>query len=131
MLLTLLTPKKKLLVDTAVDYVVVPGENGEMEVLPGHSPLMTVMKTGVLRYKTTTGQEEKVAISWGYCEVSPTGVNVLAETAETAGEIDLARAKEAEEKANSQLDQADADIKLVEKNLEKIKRSQVRQEVAQ
>ena len=131
MKLTLLTPVKKLLVDEEVEYVFIPGVQGEMQVLPNHVPLMTTLQTGVLRYKPKNGEEQKVAISWGYCEVSPLGVNVLSETAETSGELSLERAKEAEQNALANLDADDVDSALIEKSLLKIKRAQVRQEVAQ
>lgn len=130
--LTLLTPQKKLLVDESVEEVFIPGYEGEMHILPGHAPLMSMMGTGVMKYrKAGEGKLTPIAISWGYAEVSPSGMNVLAETAETAEEIDLGRAKAAEKKAETELANLDLDQEMIEKYLHKLERARVRQEVAQ
>src|SRR5689334_22793728 len=71
-----------------VDIVVAPGEEGEMGILPHHSPLLTTLKPGVLRVRTA-GHEEAFAISGGVMEVQPTIVTVLADSAERADEIDV------------------------------------------
>ena len=126
--LTILTPVKKMLVDVEVEEVFVPAFGGEMHILPGHSPLMTTMKTGVLRYKTA-GEEKTVAISWGYAQVSPTGMSVLAETAETPEEIDTDRAKAAEARAAKELENLDMEAKLIERSLAKLERAKVRQDI--
>lgn len=92
--LTVVTPEKKLVTDVEVDDLLVPGQRGELNILPGHSPLMTTLSIGVVQFKrkgsTTT---ERIAVSWGYCEVANDVVNILAETAETPTEIDLPRAE--------------------------------------
>lgn len=131
MQLTLLTPVKKILVNEDVESVFVPGVNGEMEILPNHAPLMSTMQTGVLRYKPVNGDLKKVAISWGYCEVSPAGVSVLAETAEDASEIDFERAKKAEADAEAKLSTEGLEADEIQKNLNKILRAKARQEVSQ
>ncbi len=102
--LTLVTPTRKFTTDLPVEEVVVPGARGELDILPGHAPLVTTLKTGVLKYREA-GQTvyKTAAISWGYLEVYNDQVSVLAETAELPGEIDLERAKAALEIAQKKL----------------------------
>ncbi len=85
-----------------VDIVVAPGDDGEMGILPHHAPLLTTLKPGVLRVRTA-GREEIFAISGGVMEVQPTIVTVLADAAERADEIDIARAEEARQRAEASL----------------------------
>ncbi len=125
--LSLVTPSKKLLTDLVVEDLFVPAYRGELDILAGHAPLMSTLGTGVLRYKTQgSGSYEKVAISWGYLEVLHDRVTVLAETAETAGEIDLNRAREAKANAEKELLRADLEQHEFEKYQLKLNRSIVR-----
>jgi F-type H+-transporting ATPase subunit epsilon len=82
------TPDKKIVADQELDEITLPAFRGELNILPGHSPLVTTLEAGILRYRLKNGESEKVAIGWGYCQVSAEGVNVLAETAMEAEEID-------------------------------------------
>lgn len=86
--LNVLTPERKAVFDQEITEVTVPAYSGEMTILPGHSPLITTLGTGILKYKIK-GQEKthKAVISWGYCEVSPEAVNVLAEFMQTPEEV--------------------------------------------
>lgn len=86
--LNLLTPEKKLIANQDVEEIILPAFKGELSILPGHAPMMTTLEPGVLRYKLKNSESMvSVAISWGYCQVSPEAVNVLAEHATTAEEI--------------------------------------------
>jgi F-type H+-transporting ATPase subunit epsilon len=124
--LTLVTPEKKLLVDLVVDEVFVPGHRGELNILPGHAPLMTLLETGVLKYREKGSQNLKiVAVSWGYCQVNAHGVNVLAETAERPDEIDSDRALAAWKLAQERIDSGELDPD----GLEKYRRKQARAEL--
>ncbi len=88
MKLTLLTPEKRIVMSQEVDEILVPGHNGELDILPGHAPLMTLLSTGILRWRLKGSTEmNKVVVSWGYCEVSPDGVTVLAETSVLPEEV--------------------------------------------
>jgi F-type H+-transporting ATPase subunit epsilon len=87
--LNLMTPEKKLVAGEELDEVTVPAFKGELNILPGHVPLMTTLEPGILSYRLKNGGTARVAIGWGYCQVSPEGVNILAELACTAGEIDV------------------------------------------
>jgi F-type H+-transporting ATPase subunit epsilon len=90
MKLTLLTPEKKIVMNQEIEDVLIPGHSGELHILNGHSPLMTLLSTGILKWRNK-GQSEynKVVVSWGYCEVNPEGVIVLAETSINQDEIKL------------------------------------------
>ena len=128
--LTLVTPDKKLLTDTEVEEVFVPGYMGELNILPGHAPLMTTLLTGVLRYRLKASTELKsIVVSWGYCEVNPDGVLVLAETAERAEDVDQERALAAWKLAAERIDSGALDPENVEKFRRKQQRADVRRSV--
>ncbi len=102
--LNLVTPEKKLVTDLEVDEVIVPGFKGQLDILPGHAPLMTTLGTGVVKYRLKGATSyETFLVSWGYCEVHPDGVIVLAEVAESLAEIDRARAEANLRKAQAAL----------------------------
>lgn len=87
-----------------VDIVVAPGTDGEMGILPHHAPLLTTLNYGVLRVRHW-GKEEVFAIAGGVMEVQPDIVTVLADAAESAEEIDVARAEAAKRRAEELLTQ--------------------------
>lgn len=85
-----------------VETVVAPGIEGQLGILPHHAPLMTILHTGELRVRK--GKEEfSLAVSGGFLEVRPERIIVLADVAERADEIDLARAEEAKRRAQEEL----------------------------
>lgn len=75
--------------------VVLPGEMGELGILPGHTPLITRVKPGALEIKKADGTEEFVFIAGGILEVQPKGVTVLSDTAIRGKDLDEAKANEA------------------------------------
>ncbi len=85
-----------------VDVVVAPGVEGQLGILPHHTPLMTTLQAGELRTRKG-GEEFSLAISGGFLEVRPDRVIVLADAAERAEEIDVARAEEAKRRAQERL----------------------------
>ena len=120
--LVVVTPERQLLRETVVE-VEIPGKGGQLGILPGHAPLMTELGIGVLSYKTTTSSKPVViAVVQGFAEVLPDRVTVLAvevqadqvrilaETAERAEEIDLARAEAAKARAEKRLSSNDSNI---------------------
>ena len=118
--LELVTPYKRIL-SLDVDEVTAPGTIGEFGVLPDHSPLLTTLKVGVLSYRQG-GETFQVAVNWGYVEVEDNVMTVLVETAETADQIDLARAKAAlarAEEALKKLSSEDKEFKIMEAALER------------
>jgi F-type H+-transporting ATPase subunit epsilon len=99
--LEIVTPER-LLVRETVDEVVLPGVQGEIGVLPGHTPLLTTLKVGPLSYRK--GDTRRfLAVALGFAEVLPDRVSVLAQIAEKAEEIDVARAESARQRAEQRL----------------------------
>jgi F-type H+-transporting ATPase subunit epsilon len=104
--LEIVTPDRALIREE-VDEVVVPGTEGYLGVLPGHTPLLSSLKIGELWYRQ--GQEKHyLAIAFGFVEVLPDRVTVLADVGERAQEIDVQRAEHAKQRAEHQLAQAPA-----------------------
>ena len=122
--LNLVTPEKKLVTELEIEELLVPGFKGQLGILPGHAPLVTTLTTGILKYRTKgSSTYSTFVVSWGYCEVHPGGVTVLAEVAQSLEEIDRARAEEALKKARAKLadplidlDQLDAMRRKIERN---------------
>ncbi len=126
--LTLVTPRKKIVTDLPVKNVKVPGFRGELDILEGHAALVTTLSTGVLEYKEFgTEKVGHAAISWGYVEVIDDKVTILAETAETAEEIDLKRANIALEGARERM----KNTQDLLREQRKFERAQARIEAAQ
>lgn len=129
--LTLVTPTKKITMDSEVEDVFVPGYRGELNILEGHAPLVTTLSTGILKYRNTnTKQDIIAAISWGYCEVVSNQINILAETAELPEEIDVARAETSIQSAHQALESATLSPEEIKKYQNKLLRAQNRLEVA-
>ncbi len=99
--LEIVTPEKRVL-DTEVDSVTVPTASGEVGILPNHAPLISALRPGILSY-TVKGAATRLAVTGGFVEVGPERVAVLADTAETADEIELDAAKAMRDDAQSAL----------------------------
>jgi F-type H+-transporting ATPase subunit epsilon len=100
--LQVVTPEK-LVVDDEAQIVMAPGSQGEFGVLTGHTPFLTTLQNGAVRYKDASGQEHQVFVSGGFAEALPDRVTVLAESAERLEDIDAARAQAALERAQKRL----------------------------
>ena len=110
--LIIVTPERQLLRERVVE-VVMPGAEGELGILPGHAPLITELGIGELTYRGPGPNASGVlAIIRGFAEVLGDRVTVLAETAERAAEIDLARAEAAKARAEQRLSSGDPNIEL-------------------
>ena len=107
--LNLITPEKQVLADLPVDMVVLPALLGEMGILPGHIKTIVQLGLGSLRYKQD-GKEEEFAVMGGFAEVLNNVVNVFAEGADLAGEIDEEAEKQKIKAAKESLSRKDADI---------------------
>jgi F-type H+-transporting ATPase subunit epsilon len=113
MLLEIVAPSRQVVRSEHVDEVIAPGSEGEFGVLPGHTPFLTTLKVGMLSYRE--GAEwHHLAVEWGYAEVGPDRIVILAEGADRAVDIDLAEARQAKERAEKTLAE-----KLEEKDHEK------------
>jgi F-type H+-transporting ATPase subunit epsilon len=115
----------RLVVSGEADEVVVPGSEGSFGVLPGHAPLLSLVGTGEIMYRT--GREEHyLAVSGGFAEVGPAHVTVLAESAERPEEIDVPRARAAQERAERRLRAANIEETDVDRALGAFARARAR-----
>jgi len=100
--LEVVTPEASV-VSEDVQIVVAPGNLGEFGVLIGHTPFLTTLKLGTIRYKSADGVEKAVFVSSGFAEALPDKVTVLAESAERRRDIDVERVKQAIKRAEERL----------------------------
>jgi F-type H+-transporting ATPase subunit epsilon len=98
------TPERMVVKDTA-DDIQIPGKDGYLGILPGHAPLITELAVGEISYRHG-GQTKRLSVAWGFAEVLPDKVTILAETAERADEIDVSRAQSAKQRAEEVLKKA-------------------------
>jgi F-type H+-transporting ATPase subunit epsilon len=110
--LEVVTPEKSVVSESA-QIVMAPGSMGEFGVLSGHTPFLTTLKTGALKYRDDSGRERFVFVSSGFAEALPDRVTVLAESAERRKDIDIQRAKSAVERAEKRLQSGGKDIDYV------------------
>ena len=99
--LTVVTRERKI-IDAHVDEVILPATDGEIGVLPGHTPLLASLRIGPLRYRTG-GKSERLVISWGFAEVLPDRVIILAERGFLPTEIDRAQVEQERHAAEREL----------------------------
>ena len=112
---------EELIFSGLAEFVVLPGEAGELGILPGHMPLMTRIKPGAVRVKMPDDKEELIFVAGGLLEVQPGLVTVLADTAIRGADLDQAKAMEAKKLAEeamvnrgSEMDYARAQVELAE-----------------
>jgi len=125
--LEIVTPEKKV-VDTTAEEVQIPGKNGYLGVLPGHAPLITELSVGEITFRESSS-EQRLAVAWGFAEVLPNKVTILAESAERPSEIDVERARKAKERAEQRLTSGDTAVD-VERALDALHRADTRLDVA-
>ena len=106
--LEVVTPEKMVVKDAA-EELQLPGKGGYLGILPLHAPLITELSTGTLSY-VAAGETHYLAVAWGFAEVLPDKVTVLAETAERASDIDVSRAEKAKERAEKRLTSGDPTV---------------------
>src|SRR5881394_3381106 len=106
--LEVVTPDRSVVTER-VDEVEIPGADGYFGVLPGHTPLLALLGTGELWYRQGSDRQF-LAIANGFAEVQPDRVTILAQVAEKAEEIDVARAEAARKRAEERLRQPVADM---------------------
>ena len=106
--LQIVTPEK-LVVETRAEELQIPGKKGYLGILPNHAPLITELAVGEITYRSG-GQTSRVSVAWGFAEVLPNKVTILAETAERAEDIDVARADRARQRAEERLTKGSSEI---------------------
>jgi F-type H+-transporting ATPase subunit epsilon len=107
--LEIVTPAKQVVKKVAAEEAQIPGLDGYLGILPGHAPLITELKAGALTYRAS-GATHTLAVAWGFAEVLPDKVTILAETAERPQEIDVARAEKAKARAEELLKSNNPDV---------------------
>jgi len=126
--LEVVTPERRVLAEP-VEMVTIPGLGGELGILPGHTPLISQLRTGVLTY-VEDGKSFQLHVSGGFLEVRDDHVSVLAEVAERPEEIDTAQARQSRERLEKQLSNwtgSEEDLAVAQAELE---RSTVRLQLA-
>ncbi|HUK88396.1 MAG TPA: F0F1 ATP synthase subunit epsilon [Terriglobales bacterium] len=106
--LEIVTPDRRVVSDVAAEMQL-PGKNGYLGILPGHAPLITELAVGIISYRSQ-GETRILSVAWGFAEVLPDKVTILAETAEHPDEIDVARAEKAKERAEQRLKSNSPDV---------------------
>jgi len=102
--LEIVTPERMVVKDSA-EGVQIPGKDGYLGILPGHAPLITELAVGEINYRRG-GETIRLSVAWGFAEVLPDRVTILAESAERADEIDVSRAQSAKQRAEEELKKA-------------------------
>jgi F-type H+-transporting ATPase subunit epsilon len=126
--LEIVTPEKMVVRDAA-EEMQIPGKDGYLGILPGHAPLITELGVGEITYRNA-GQTHCLSVAWGFAEVLPDKVTILAETAEHPAEIDLNRAQQAKQRAEEKLKSGSPDVDYKEAGAA-LQRAETRLEVAQ
>ncbi|MDR3762859.1 MAG: F0F1 ATP synthase subunit epsilon [Acidobacteriota bacterium] len=103
--LEIVTPER-MVVKGRAEEIQIPGRGGYLGILPGHAPLITELAVGEIEYKNA-GTVTRLSVAWGFAEVLPEKVTILAETAELAEDIDVERANAARERALENIHKAD------------------------
>jgi F-type H+-transporting ATPase subunit epsilon len=127
-LLEIATPDH-LLLSREVDEVIAPGSEGEFGVLPGHAHFLSMLKIGELRYRVDD-QTNYMSVLWGFAEVTPTKVTILAEIAEKAEDIDVDRAQAAVERAEQRLQVGGLPSELKEAQIS-LEKARLRRKIAE
>jgi F-type H+-transporting ATPase subunit epsilon len=122
--LEIVTPEKKVLSE-AVDQVTIPTANGEVGILQNHAPLISSLRSGILSY-TRGGATERMVIAGGFVEVSQNNVSILADIAETAGEINVENARTELVAAERELNAWKGSIDEAEAERERLETAQAR-----
>ena len=125
--LEIVTPEKKV-VATAAEEIQIPGSNGYLGIMPGHAPLITELAVGEITFRENS-TDQRLAVAWGFAEVLPDKVTILAETAERPSEIDVERARKAKARAEQRLTSGDTTVD-VERALDALRRAEARLDVA-
>jgi len=128
--LSILSPERRLVMGVEVDEVTLPGSEGQIQILPGHAAMIGTLQTGLFNYHVSGKETVVGVISSGFFEVKDDEVNVTAETIELKNEIDVDRAKKAQQLAEDTLKGADLDEKSFKKYQLKLQRSMIRQQLA-
>ena len=125
--LEIVTPDKMVVRDTA-EEMQIPGKDGYLGILPHHAPLITELAVGEITYRKANITHH-LAVAWGFAEVLPDRVTILAETAERAEDVDVSRAQTAKDRAENRLVAGNTEEDFTKANGD-LKRAETRLKVA-
>ncbi len=128
--LSILSPERRLVEGVQVEEVTLPGSEGQIEILPDHAPMVGSLQTGLFRYHSVGKPVVEGVISAGFFEMKNNELNVLAETLELKSEIDVDRARKAQQLAEETLKNAELDEHHFKEYQLKLQRSIIRQQIA-
>ena len=128
--LTLLTPERKLVDRRPALDLLLPGSEGQIQILRDHAPLIGTLETGLFEVHLQDGSSLSGVISSGFIQIANNDVLVMADTLELKEEIDVSRARQAQEKAENTLKEAELTEATFKKYQLKLQRALVRQNVA-
>jgi F-type H+-transporting ATPase subunit epsilon len=106
--LEVVTPDKMVVKESA-EEMQIPGKNGYMGILPGHAPLISELGVGQISYRNGN-ETHYLCVAWGFAEVLPDKVTILAETAERGEDVDCERAQKAKDRAEKRLASGDPEV---------------------
>ena len=122
--LTVITPSRKMYSGEA-DMVIMRTKSGDVGIMHGHQPMVTVLGYGVMRIQNEGEEDKTAAVFGGFAEINSEGKTVLTDAAEWAEDIDLSRAEEARKRAEERLRSRSADIDILRAEMA-LKRSLIR-----
>ena len=122
--LTVITPSRKMYSGEA-DMVIMRTKSGDVGIMHGHQPMVTVLGYGVMRIQNEGEEDKTAAVFGGFAEINSEGITVLTDAAEWAEDIDLSRAEEARKRAEERLRSRSADIDILRAEMA-LKRSLIR-----
>jgi F-type H+-transporting ATPase subunit epsilon len=125
--LEIVTPEKMVVRDVA-EEMQIPGKDGYLGILPHHAPLITELAVGEITYRNANITHH-LAVAWGFAEVLPDKVTILAETAERAEDVDVSRAQTAKHQAENRLVAGNTEEDFAKANGD-LKRAETRLKVA-
>src|ERR1700722_7094041 len=126
--LEIVTPAKQVVRDVVAEEAQIPGRDGYLGILPGHAPLITELKAGAVTYRAS-GATHTLSVAWGFAEVLPDKVTILAETAERPQDIDVPRAEKTKARAEELLKSNNPEVDY-ERAEDALERSETRIKVA-
>ncbi|MGN1318380.1 MAG: ATP synthase F1 subunit epsilon [Lachnospirales bacterium] len=109
--LKIITPNR-IMYDGEADMVIMRTKTGDVGILKGHQPMVTVLDYGVLTIQNSGEEDKKAAVFGGFAEVNSKGLSVFTDVAEWSNEIDMARAEAAKERAEAKLRSGDSTLDI-------------------
>lgn len=114
--LKIVTPSRTMY-DGEADMVIMRTKSGDVGIMHGHQPMVTVLDYGVLKIQNNGEEDKRAAVFGGFAEINSEGMSILTDTAEWADEIDVERAKRAKERAENRLQNGNPDLDIMRAEL--------------